>query len=88
MKNKLKLLWNKIKPLDYSKNPIGSLKLEVLFWLSLIYLSTTFTTLFEIIFIFGYTNFYISNWTCIILVFIAWYRIALKLNIFIDKGNK
>lgn len=85
MKNKLKLLLNKIKPLDYSKNPIGSLKLEVLFWLSLIYLSTT---LFEIIFIFGYTNFYISNWTCIILVFIAWYRIALKLNIFIDKEIK
>ena len=57
MKYKLKLLWNKIKPLDYSKNPIGSLKLEVLFWLSLIYLSTTFTTLFEIIFIFGYSKF-------------------------------
>lgn len=34
--------WNKIKPFDYNKNPIGSLKVEIMFALVLINIFTIY----------------------------------------------
>ena len=82
MKNKLKYFWNKIK-LDYNENPIGSLKTEIMMWLTVLYFCTLYTTSFETLFILGYDIFYISSKWCILLTIMIWIRLALKLNIFI-----
>jgi hypothetical protein len=87
MKNKFNMLWNKINPLDYEKNPIGALKLEIFFWLSLIYITSTYTTLFEALYVLEFANYYIPNWIIILLVIISWCRIAIKLNVFIEKDK-
>ena len=82
---KLKMIWNKIKPLDYQKNPIGALKLEIFFWMCLIYIAATYTALFEALYVLELVNYYFPNWIIILLVIISWCRIAIKLNMFIEK---
>lgn len=84
---KLKEIWYKINPLDYQKNPIGALKLEIFFWLSLIYITATYTALFEALYVLELVNHYFPNWIIILLVIISWCRIAIKLNMFIEKGK-
>ena len=64
---KLRTIWDKIKPLDYKKNPIGSLKLEIYFWVALIslisYISGS-TETFNMIFNIGL--FHLPFWLIII----------------------
>lgn len=75
---KLRIIWNKIKPLDYKENPIGSLKLEIYFWIALIslisYISGSAET-FSMIFNLGLV--YIPFWLVIIFGIIVWVRISI-----------
>lgn len=75
---KLRIIWNKIKPLDYKENPIGSLKLEIYFWIALIslisYISGSAET-FNMVFNLGLV--YIPFWLVIIFGIITWMRISI-----------
>jgi hypothetical protein len=75
---KFKIIWNKINPLDYKENPIGSLKLEIYFWVALIslisYISGSVET-FNMIFNLGLV--YIPFWLVIIFGIITWMRISI-----------
>ena len=73
----MKNLWNKIKPLDYKKNPIGSLKLEISFWINGLILLSYFSGSVETIKIVANIDVSVFPfWVIIILGIIGWSRIS------------
>lgn len=87
---KLKIFWDKIKPLDYKKNPIGSLKLELYFWIVLIsflsYISGS-AEIFNIIYGKEYI-FHIKYWIVIIISVISWMRLAIMISRHLKEKNE
>lgn len=74
----MKNLWNKIKPLDYKKNPIGSLKLEISFWINgLIVLSYLSGSVETVKIVTNIDVFVFPFWVIIVLGIIGWYRISI-----------
>lgn len=86
---KSRTIWDKIKPLDYKKNPIGSLKVEIYFWIALISLISyisgskeTFNMIFNI------DLFNLPFWLVIILGIIIWSRISILITKYLKEKDK
>ena len=88
---KFRIIWDKMKPLDYKENPIGSLKLEIYFWIALISLISYISGSAETFnMIFNVSLFHISYWLIIILRIVSWSRISILITRHLKekKGNE
>lgn len=78
---KLKNFLNKIKPLNYEDNPIGSLKLELFFWMligvTVSYISGNFIGLIRIL---EGVNYFSMYYVFVIIMIIGWCRLSIKIS--------
>lgn len=73
----MKNLWDKIKPLNYIKNPIGSLKLEISFWINGLIILSYFSGSVETIKIITNIDVFVFPfWVVVILAIVCWLRIS------------
>lgn len=87
---KLRIIWDKIKPLDYKKNPIGSLKLEIYFWIAFIsflsYISGS-AEIFNMVYGKDYI-FHIKYLVVIIISVLSWMRLATMISRYLKDKNE